>query len=266
MAEEVTSLPALSTATTIPTPNPDRLSKPSGDKFGQRITPPPPEPPLPDRPLPPLPDPAQTLPPGAPTPPPAVQPPGGVADVFVERFEVVGSTVFSEAELAAVLAPFTNRELTFAELLEARAAIAQLYVDAGYISSGAVLEPQAVQDGVVQIQVIEGSLEGIEVNGTRRLNPGYISSRLALAGAAPLNLNQLLQGLQLLNLDPLIKNISAELQTGDRPETRLLVVEISEAKSFFVTPALDNSRVPSVGTFRQQIEFTQGNLTGAGDN
>lgn len=242
------------------TPIPPR---PLPDLTPGSITPTLPLPPLPDQPLPPLPLPEDLLP----VPPQPVQPvPGEVPSrVFVQRFEVVGSTVFTPEELATVTAPFSGRELSFAELLQARSAITQLYVERGYITSGAFIPPQTLENGTVVIQVLEGSLEAINVTGTRRLNPGYVRSRLALVADTPLNQNRLLEGLQLLQLDPLIQTISADLQTGTRPGTSILQVEVQEADSFNVPIGTDNNRSPSVGSFRRQIQFDQGNLTGLGD-
>lgn len=228
-------------------------------------TPPIPVPPLPEQPLPPLPSPEELLPSPA-QPQPLDELPGDApVRVFVERFNVLGSTVFNEAELAEVTAPFSGREITFAELLQARSAVTQLYVERGYITSGAFIPPQTIEDGVITIQVIEGSLEAININGTRRLNPGYVRSRLALVAGTPLNQNRLLEGLQLLQLDPLIRSISADLQAGTRSGTSVLEVEVQEADSFNVQIGLNNGRSPSVGSFRRQIQFNQANLLGFGD-
>lgn len=86
-----------------------------------------------------------------------------------------------------------------------------------------------------------------------------------MVASTPLNQNRLLEGLQLLQLDPLIQSISADLQAGTRPGTSVLEVEVKEADSFNVELSLDNGRAPSVGSFRRQIQFNQGNLTGLGD-
>jgi hemolysin activation/secretion protein len=118
---------------------------------------------------------------------------------------------------------------------------------------------------VAIIQVIEGSVETIEVSGTQRLNPGYVSSRLGLTVSPPLNVDRLLEGLQLLQLDPLIETISADLQAGTTPGTNRLVVAIKEADSFQMTAALDNNSPPSVGSVQRQIGFTEANLLGLGD-
>lgn len=81
--------------------------------------------------------------------------------IRVQRFEIVGSTIFTPEELSAVTAPYVGRDLSFAQLLQVRSDITQIYVDQGYITSGAVIPPQTIEDGVVTIQVVEGRLETI---------------------------------------------------------------------------------------------------------
>ncbi|MEH2290743.1 ShlB/FhaC/HecB family hemolysin secretion/activation protein [Nostoc sp.] len=230
------------------------------------------QPPITPSPLPspqvpqPLPPPAELLPPSAPTPTPQEPPSGNFPDtIIVERFEVIGSTVFSPQELAQATAEFTKRPISLTQVYQARSKITELYVKNGYITSGALIPPQTIQSGVVKIQVIEGKLEDIQVTGTRRLNRNYVRSRLAIATSAPLNRQRLLEALQLLQLNPLIKNVTAELSTGSQAGTSLLEVKITEAKTFSGQIILDNGRSPSVGSFRRGLRLNEANLLGLGD-
>ncbi len=233
----------------------------------------------------PIPDP---IPPTRPTPPPAapLPPPDQLfqlptpvrpdlptpseipGSITVSQFKVVGSTVFSDQELATITATFLNRSISFAELLQAVGAITQLYTDRGYVTSGAFLPADqtfTADNAIITIQVLEGRLEEIRVSGNRRLHPGYIQSRLAVAAGTPLNVNHLLEGLQLLQLNPLLQTISAELATGTTPGKSVLNVTIGEADSFASAIRLDNNRTPSVGDFRRQLQLTESNLLGLGD-
>lgn len=185
--------------------------------------------------------------------------------IMVKNFDVVGSTIFSQSELNQAVKSYLNRPLTLPELFQARSTITKLYTDQGYVSSGAYIPPQKLNDGTVQITVLEGKLEEIKVSGTKHLSTDYISARIETAAGKPLNVNSLLSALQLLRLDPLIDNVSAELSAGIRPGTNLLEITIKEADAFNVSTNFNNSRSPSVGTNQRSVGINHGNLLGFGD-
>ncbi|MEM7063527.1 MAG: ShlB/FhaC/HecB family hemolysin secretion/activation protein [Cyanobacteria bacterium P01_B01_bin.77] len=225
--------------------------------------------PLPEaEPLPPLPQPDEILGPEftPPSPPETTVPEGDETTVTIQRFDIIGSTIFDEADFAPITADYLNRPITFRDVVAVRDAINQLYQDNGYITSGAIIPPQALQNSVAQLQVIEGSVEEIAIEGTDRLNTSYVRSRLARGSKTPLQIDRLLNRLQLLQLDPLIENISANLQAGTRPGTNLLVISVNEAEdSLDGSYTFDNNRSPSVGTHRHQLQVSQNNLSGNGD-
>jgi hemolysin activation/secretion protein len=343
--------------------------------------------------------------------PPSTLPPAE-DQIFVQQFQILGSTVFSQQQLAEAAliavgidpseilsAPGSPRVLatrgfTLAELVQASDAITQLYLDAGYVSSGAYLDQDSVDSDSPVLQIIEGQLEAVtvtlvtpqqtiaiqtipealrspdpvplqplsgaepagivigdadlvpvdltvigadstasrlgdpqeltlaiaqnvvaepyrsldpesttrraiplpasdtisslqfdpeteawrteyspyfgtrwlELTGIHPLDPGYISSRLALAGEAPLNINRLVEGVQLLQLDPVIDQIATEITEGSGLGTSRLNVRATQADTDQFQFSYDNSRSPSVGSIRQGARFTQGNLLGLGDS
>ncbi|MEG4272215.1 MULTISPECIES: ShlB/FhaC/HecB family hemolysin secretion/activation protein [unclassified Microcoleus] len=224
-----------------------------------------PELPAPEPPQPPAPSPLQ---PTQPTPVESEIRQGIPGTIRVAGFEFEGNTAFSDRELAEVTQQFAGREITFAELIAAEAAVTQKYVAAGYINSGAVIPANQTfprEGGVVKIRIVEGGLDEIEITGNRRLNSNYVRSRLERATRRPLNRSRLLEALQMLQLDPLIGNISAELQAGSRPENSRLEVRVKEADSFSAEVFADNNRSPSVGSFRRGVRINQANLLGLGD-
>ena len=185
--------------------------------------------------------------------------------VLVKKFIVKGNTVFTAEELAEVLEPYNLRRLSFPELLAAQQAIDRLYIKNGYITSGTFLPPQNLDDGFVTIEVIEGELSEINITGLNRLKPSYVRDRIAKATNAPINRDDLLNALQLLQLDPLIANLSAELTAGTTIGSSILELNLKEANPFDLTLAYDNFRSPSVGTDRRQVSLTHRNLIGLDD-
>lgn len=261
---EVAQVPSLDLAQRQPTPSLPQIPDPRGNQ-------PPSIEPLPTPQIEPLPDPDRLLPSTPVTPPGQLPPDNAPQTIRLRGFNVTGSTIFSQRQLNDAIAqklgiiPPEGKDISLNELFQARTAITELYVNKGYITSGAFIPPQKLDAGIVEIRVIEGRLEDIRVSGTTKLNPGYVSSRLGLATQAPLNRDRLLEALQLLQLNPLIGNISAELSAGSRPGTSLLEVRVTEAKSTSATFTVDNQRVPSVGSVRGQAVGTELNLLGYGD-
>jgi len=217
-------------------------------------------------PLPTLPAPDTLLQPSLPpVPAPERVPSDGEATIFIREFNIVGNTVLDPEELRTITDPYTNRDLTFADLVEVRSQITQRYIERGYINSGAYLPPQTPEDGVVTIQVVEGQVSDIVITGNRRLRDSYVRDRLALATEPPFNLNELVEALQLLQLDPRIETISAELAAGVEPGTSVLQVQVAEADPFQAQLFTNNGRSPAVGSWRRGIQLDHLNVLGFGD-
>lgn len=227
-------------------------------------------PPPPARPLSPpspLPPPQELLSP-LPTAPtlPSVLPEDSTDTIIVNQFHFEGNTVFTNEELENLIASYCDRPLTFSELLAARSVITQHYVQAGYVTSGAYIPPQTLEKGVVVIRILEGQLGTVNVSVEGKLNPNYVRDRLALAGEGVLNVPKLLTALQLLQLNPIIDKISAELAASAEPGQSILNVTVKTARSFYPQVLLDNGRNPLVGSFRRGGQLEEGNLTGNGDD
>lgn len=183
----------------------------------------------------------------------------------LREVEVLGNTVLQD-EIDAIARQLENREITFADLLQLRADITQLYIDNGFITSGAFLpNNQDLTNGVVQIQVLEGTLEAIEIVGLQRLRKQYVRSRVKLGASTPLNQQSLEDSLRLLQLDPLLQTVDAELIAGTGAGQNILLLELVEAPAFSATVSADNYRPPSVGSLQGQVRVAHNNVLGGGD-
>jgi hemolysin activation/secretion protein len=202
------------------------------------------------------------LPPEAPAGPEALAP--GLR-VLVREFRVEGSSVFSEAELAEATAPWSGREIDSAELLQARDAVTQLYLDAGYLTSGATVLDQDVEEGVVVLRAVEGALESIDVEGAERFRPGYFRTRLRRAARAPLNVFDLERQLQLFQRDPLIERVQARLEPGSRRGLSRLRIAVEESRFYGLALGFANDNSPSVGSYTGEARPYVANLLRYGD-
>ena len=233
--------------------NPSNLTPdPNRDRFLQ----PPPQP---------TPEPPKAPPQVEPQPTPSPQPELPNVPIPVQKIDVVGSTILTREEIDAIVKPLEGRSVTLEQLREAADKITTIYLDRGYITSRAVVPPQTITDGKVQIQVIEGKLAKIEVEGTKRLNPSYVRSRIRLGAGRPLSTAKLEDQLRLLRVDPLFDNVEASLRAGEKEGESILIVRVIEANPFQANFSIDNYSPPSVGSERLGVNVRHRNITGRGD-
>ncbi|NEQ95524.1 MAG: ShlB/FhaC/HecB family hemolysin secretion/activation protein [Cyanothece sp. SIO2G6] len=188
--------------------------------------------------------------------------------VTVNRIEFEGNTVFSDEELNTVIPDgILGEAVTITQLYDIRTAVTAKYLDAGYATSGAFLPEQPIRDGMVTIQVVEGTLTRIDIRGNEKLQDSYVANRIRrdIDEDTPLNVNDLLDTLRLLQLDPRIETLAAELGGGINLGDSILTVDVVEGDAFDVVFSLDNGRSPSVGSFRQSVELRTLNFNGHGE-
>jgi hemolysin activation/secretion protein len=200
---------------------------------------------------------------------PAAQP--DLPQIPVKQILIKGSTVFKDAELQKITQPLLNQSVSLDRLREAADQISQLYLDNNYITSRAMLptEQPNLNQGIVVIQILEGSLERIEIKRTGdvegRLSDRYIRDRLYLGVTQPLNFAKIEDELQLLRGNPLITDIRATLTAGSGAGTSVLQVTLTEAKTFGVGATFDNYGNSATGLYRGGINVQEINLFGIGD-
>ncbi|HSN05651.1 MAG TPA: ShlB/FhaC/HecB family hemolysin secretion/activation protein [Nitrospira sp.] len=189
----------------------------------------------------------------------------GAARVFVRDVRVVGNTVFPEAEIATITDPYKNRTLVTEDLERLRLALTLLYVNNGYLTSGAIIPDQDVVAGVITIQIIEGKLTQINVEGNRWFRSSYLHDRLELGVQTPVTLAPLQEQLQLLQQDRRIERVNAELRPGDERGESVLNVRVTDRQPLHASLEVSNYQTPLVGEIRGIGTLTHDNLTGHGD-
>jgi hemolysin activation/secretion protein len=183
----------------------------------------------------------------------------------VKKFKLEGNTVLEQAAVDSIFRKYRDRQIGFADLLELETDLTKLYTAKGYVNSGVVLPIQNVTRGTVVLQSIEGRVETINVQVDGRLKESYVRSRLARGAGQPLNIGELQEALQLLQLNPLIENLNAELSVGGSRDRWTLDVAVNQGNPFKPLLFVNNNRTPSVGSFQRGFELNHNNVLGYAD-
>ena len=83
-----------------------------------------------------------------------------LGDIVVE-----GSTVYSADDLAYLYQDRVGQEIALAEVFEIADRITARYRNDGYILSRAIVPPQTIADGVVRIDIVEGYINAVRIEG-----------------------------------------------------------------------------------------------------
>ncbi|MCL2931666.1 MAG: ShlB/FhaC/HecB family hemolysin secretion/activation protein [Trichodesmium sp. MAG_R03] len=185
--------------------------------------------------------------------------------IFVQRILVSGSTVLTPQEIDTLVEPLEGRKVTLLKLRQVADKITEIYLERGYITSRAILPVQTIREGVVRIDIIEGILGEIQIEGTKRLQDSYIKNRIRLGAKKPLDTAMIENQLRLLRSNPLFENIEASLQPSKTLGESILVVRLRETNPLELIMNIDNYSSPTVGSERTGWTALHRNLTGRGD-
>ena len=175
-----------------------------------------------------------------------------------------GNSAIKAEEITNHVAAFLNHSIQKIELEQLRQSVTQLYVQRGYVNSGAIIPENAFQNGVLRLKIVEGSILETRIEGMNSLNQRYLTSRLIRKGE-PLNVTVLEERMRILLTDPLFDQINARLVPGSELGTAVLDLKVKRARNFGLSAEASNYQAPAVGSTFAGLNGWVRNLTTWGD-
>jgi hemolysin activation/secretion protein len=192
-------------------------------------------------------------------PRPAPSADGGIK-IPVSSFSVTGNKVYSTQELQSMVAEGVGQNLTLAEIELLAARITQHYRSNGFLLAYAYLPAQDIQNGKVEIAVLEGSYGAVVVQ-----NEGTLASgKLNIASGETVNIAPLERNLLLLADTPGVE-VRSTLRPGASVGTSDLLVEVTPGKRVSGSVDLDNYGNTYTGQERLGATVNLNNPSGYGD-
>lgn len=183
--------------------------------------------------------------------------------IKVGKFEFNGNTVFSSQQLALLISDYLNKPITLADVYAAADRVSDFYASKGYTLASVNVPPQKISSGVVRLEVSEGVIGKVTVEGNKRHDADLIAGFLGVKSGAIYQGGDLREGMQRLNSLPGLK-AKAIVKPGTEYGTTDLVIKTDEDTvdgSFFV----DNYGTQAIGEVRFAANVVVNNLTGRED-
>ncbi len=178
---------------------------------------------------------------------------------------VVTGDLIPPAVLEQKLLGYRGRMVSAEELLQLARSLTEYLVSQGYVNSGVVLPDQKVESGIVRLETIPGRLDRIEVTGRKSLAARRVAARLEDLDAGAFNIHRAVERLQLLEREPLVRRINAELKPGIERGQALLNIDIEERRPYGVSVGIDNAISPNVGSPQMLLDAYHRSVLGLQD-
>lgn len=156
--------------------------------------------------------------------------------------------------------------LDFTQLEAVAERITAAYRQAGFLATQAILPPQTIgDDGILHIQVIEGQVGAIRVEGSRRYRDDQLNARALHLIGQPLRLRELERAVLYARDLPGVA-IDSVLEPGQLPgQTDIVLQARDNERPYEIHAALSNHGSDSTGRYRAELGINGFNLMGAGD-
>jgi hemolysin activation/secretion protein len=185
--------------------------------------------------------------------------------VLIKQFRVEGSALLNPAIIHSITSANENKELTFAGIQAVADLITAKYREAGYILANAFVPAQDIKDGVVIIQIIEGKVGKITVEGNKHYSSEFIQKHIETVRKDPSLKEQTLErSLLILNEYPSLE-VKAALQAGKDPGTTDITATVSDKFPISFSLGYDNFGSNTTSKHRMSAALNIGNLITSGD-
>lgn len=182
----------------------------------------------------------------------------------VRGISVSGSTLLSGGAVDALTAPYQNTCMTLVDINNLLRNITNTYIEKGYITTRAFVDPAEQTPGLLRVLVIEGTVEDIIVNDGDKNS--YYRGKTAFPSmiGSVLNLRDIEQGIDQLNRLP-SASATVELVPGKETGGTIVKVTNQTKRSWRFGLGFDNLGQRSTGRGMYNLYLEKDNLMGIGD-
>lgn len=148
-------------------------------------------------------------------------------DIF--EYRVLGNSVLPAIELETTLYPLLGEHKTLTDVEQARTTLERLYKDRGYGTVFVDIPEQSVADGIVRLNVTEGTINRVQVTGSRFFSNREIRAAVPAAqpGVVP-HLPTVQDEITALNRQTSDRSVVPVMRAGPRPGTVDLRLQVSD--------------------------------------
>lgn len=183
----------------------------------------------------------------------------------IKEIQIIGNTHFDTKTLHLLVADGEGKNLSLVELNELANRITDYYNINGYPLARAIIPAQTIQDGIVQIQIIEVTYNKVILHNQSRVDDSLLFKTLSpIKTGEPVTQKELYRSLLLLSDIPGVTSTST-LKAGEKVATSDLIVNVNPTPMVSGNVLVDNYGSRYTGRGRISTTLIGNNLLHHGD-
>lgn len=180
--------------------------------------------------------------------------------INITNVRLTGITLYKLEEFSSTINSYINKCLNLSQINSLTEDVTNYYIERGYITTRAYIPQQDLSNGVLELKIVEGTLETIE----------YPFHKSEMDTAFPniigqvLNLRDFEQGLDQINR---LKSNNAEisLTPGNKNGSSIVHIENNKTKPWHVRTGIDNTGLEATGEEQAFVNLDYDNLLNIND-
>jgi hemolysin activation/secretion protein len=185
---------------------------------------------------------------------------------FVKSFKFSGNSAFSSETLSALVKPYEGKELGINALKEVASIITKYYRDNGYFVARAYIPAQSMENGIIEIAVIEGTYGAFDMKNSSLVDTAEVQGFMDhLKGGELVSTMSLERQMLLINDLSGAQVTNAEVYPGAAVGTSDFRITVSPTPKYNGYAIIDNYGSRYTGENRLSAGGYINSLTGIGD-
>lgn len=183
----------------------------------------------------------------------------------IRAFQVRGNTVLAPDAVERAVYPYMGPGRTEADVKSARAALQKAFEDAGYVAVSVFVPEQAVDSGILKLEVQPQAIGQVLVEGDTGHADKVKAQAASLTPGSTPNITAFQRDVIAMN-QKASRRVTPELKAGVAPDTLDVVLKVEESSAWHASAEVNNFSSAATTDLRASATIRYDDMWGRGDS
>jgi hemolysin activation/secretion protein len=190
--------------------------------------------------------------------------PSDAVSFVLTDIKITGATLFKSEDLQSIYQPYLQKKVSFKDLQIIAETIKAKYHAKGYLTTNVFFPEQEIENGAVEIAILEGKLGNVTVEGNKWFSADFVRKYIHVSPNGLLNIYKLQKDILRLNKFSDLE-VKIVISQGKEQEKSDIVLKVKDKFPWHVGMSEDNRGTRLTEKYRTGFYVRGSNVLGLGD-